>query len=193
MKCCYLKEDFCYLFISLHLFFVLCFFVCCCPQLKSSSIQVTVELQGTLESIRASCEQVSISFFFFSFTPSQEDFRMTGAGNKLEANAKDGFLKCNFLWSHDGEQEIKTDLNLLGIKNSNTLSYIFFSIIFFFTESFLKQMCLSSFLNINNYATNTSWGWYSSSASEEGGKRIMDHVTHVNVAHAAPCPTALLL
>lgn len=40
---------------------------------------------------------------------------------------------------------------------------------------------------------NTSWGWYLSRTSEEEGKRIMDHVTHANAAHAAPCPTALLV
>lgn len=90
-------------------------------------------------------------------------------------------------------QEIKTHVNRLGIKNSKTLSNIFFFYSFVFRKSFLKQMCPSSFFNTNNYAINTSLGWYLSSTSEVEGRGIMDHVTRVNVAHAAPCPTALPL
>lgn len=72
--------------------------------------------------------------FFFLCSPSQDDFRMTGAGNKLGANAKDGFL-CSSLKSHDGAQEIKTDL--LRIKNSKnkTLSNIYFFYSFVVTKS----------------------------------------------------------
>lgn len=53
----------------------------CCPQLKSS-LQVTAELQETVVCIRT---------FFIFFYSSQDGFRMSGAANKLEANAKDGF------------------------------------------------------------------------------------------------------
>lgn len=62
--------------------------------LQSSSLQVTVELQETVVCIRTSCEQ---GFFFKSFFslrfPSRDGFRMTGAANELEANAKDGLLQ----------------------------------------------------------------------------------------------------
>lgn len=45
-------------------------------------------------------------------------------------------------------------------------------------------MCLSSFFNTNNYAINTSWGWYLSSASEEGGKK--DHGSR-HPCYCGPC------
>lgn len=47
--------------------------------------------KGQFEFTRASREHLYL--FFLLRSPSQEDFKMTGAGNKLEANAKDGFLQ----------------------------------------------------------------------------------------------------
>ncbi len=55
-------------------------------------------------------------YLFSLHSPSQDDFRMTGAGNKLGANAKDGFLQCSILKSHDGAREIKTDIKPFGDK-----------------------------------------------------------------------------
>jgi len=70
--------------------FLFLFFFCNCPQLQSS-IQVMVKLRGTVEFIRTSCEQVFLIFFCSVLLLKM----MTGIGNMLEANAKDGFLQCS--------------------------------------------------------------------------------------------------
>lgn len=74
----------------------------CCPQLQRASLQVMVELQGTVKYIRStSCEQ---DFFFLSYFlrfPFQDYFRVTEAANKLEANAKDSFFSNVFFFYTD--------------------------------------------------------------------------------------------
>lgn len=88
-----------------------------CPQLQRSSVKVTT---------RDGC--ILVFFFFLIFyPPSQDDLKMTGAASKLEANAKDGFLHCSFLYSNEGVQEIKTHINLLGVKK-NFYSFVNFNI-----------------------------------------------------------------
>lgn len=61
--------------------FLFLFFFCNCPQLQSST-QVMVKLQGTVEFIHTSCEQVLSIFFFFCSVLFLK--MMTGTGNMLK-------------------------------------------------------------------------------------------------------------
>lgn len=57
------------------------------------NLLVTFEPQGDKLSLSVLLLKKVFTFFFLGF-PSRVDRRMTGAGNNLEANAKDGFLRC---------------------------------------------------------------------------------------------------
>lgn len=77
--------------------------------------------------------------------------------------------------------------NLTGMKdNKNNSNMSSFSVCFL---SILNHNPFLFFSNINT--VHNKDGKYRLTGG--GGKRNMDHVAHINVAHAAPCPAAPLL
>ena len=92
----------------------------------------------------------------------------------------------NFLKSYDWAQEIKNWQTFLGTKNiKNPLKYVFFSSQnLFFTKAGASILLLLTPIIVRSI--------HHGDDIYQTPQRIVDHVTFVCVAHAAPHPTVLL-